>query len=176
MSALKPNLCQHSCTCEIIRQDAVVCKLNGARARVQALASSYPFGLIVLMRWTGQRLFSLVSADKDALYSVPGHSPLGWPPSLVRLSTLCLLSLWLCGHKITAKKLIYHSKKVCNSPKGCWCCRCCLVPTFLTQDLPSSHRSPATSEFRLILCSFIHVYWSHKSHCLIRFMLSYLLL
>lgn len=42
---LKPNLCQHSCTCELIRQDAVVCKLNRAEARVQALASGYPFCL-----------------------------------------------------------------------------------------------------------------------------------
>lgn len=99
----------------------VACKLNRAGARVQALASSYPFCLIVLLRWTGQRLFSLVSVDEVTLYrdaqGMPGRSPLGWPPSLVRLSTLCLLPPWLHSHEITAKKLIHHSEKVCSSPK-----------------------------------------------------------
>lgn len=125
MSVLKPKLSQHRCTCEIIRQDVVVCKLNRMGPRVQAVASSYPFWFIVLVRWIGQKLFSLYSADEAALYKdsqdMPECSILGWPPSLMKLYTLSLLTLWLCSHEISVRKLIHPSEKVCSSSKGCLC-------------------------------------------------------
>lgn len=144
---MSDSLCQHSFTYQIIRQHVVVCKLNRAGARVQALVSSCPFCLIVFVRWTSQRLFSLVSVDEAALsrvaQGVPGCSLLDWPPSLVTFSTLCLLCLWLCSHKITAKKLTILRKSVALQKYiGAGCC---LVPKLPTLGLPSSYKSPATN-------------------------------